>query len=85
MSHSAPIWEPKSIEETALFNFIERTKSFHHGSTTRDLHRWSIEKPEEFWSELWDFLGVIGEKGPRTYLPVQLPESKFFPDGRVVI
>ncbi|MEY3331228.1 MAG: hypothetical protein RL202_494 [Actinomycetota bacterium] len=83
MSQSAPVWLPKNIEETALFAFIERTKSFHRGSTTRAVHTWSIEKPEEFWSELWDFLGVIGEKGSRIYLPVQLPESKFFPDGHV--
>ena len=27
------------------------------------LHRWSIEQPQEFWPALWDFAGVIGERG----------------------
>ena len=24
--------------------------------TTRDLHRWSVERPQDFWTDLYDFL-----------------------------
>ena len=67
MSQLAPLWIPEKKEETALFRFLQQTKSFHGGSSTGDLHRWSIEKPEEFWAQLWNFLGVIGEPGARAY------------------
>jgi len=67
------------LKRQRYFNLIERTKSFHRGSTTRAVHTWSIEKPEEFWSELWDFLGVIGEKGSRIYSSGAASRIKIFP------
>ena len=27
-----------------------------------DLHKWSVDNIGEFWSEVWDFVGVKGEK-----------------------
>jgi acetoacetyl-CoA synthetase len=83
MSQLAPLWIPEKKEETALFRFLQDTKSFHGGSSTADLHRWSIEKPEEFWAQLWNFLGVIGEPGARAYQQSELPASTFFPDAKV--
>ena len=83
MSQVAPLWIPERKEETALYKFLQHTKSYHGGESTSDLHRWSVEHPDEFWRELWDFLGVIGERGPRAYLPSQLPESHFFPDAKL--
>ena len=29
----------------------------------KDLWKWSVDKPEIFWSEFWDFSEIIGEKG----------------------
>jgi hypothetical protein len=28
-----------------------------------DLHKWSVEHLNEFWSECWDFVGIRGDKG----------------------
>jgi acetoacetyl-CoA synthetase len=28
------------------------------------LYRWSVERPEAFWPELWEFCGVVAEGGP---------------------
>ena len=83
MSQPAPLWVPEKIAETDLYKFLEQTKKFHGGHSTTDLHKWSIEKPDEFWRELWDFLHVLGERGERAYLPAQLPQSLFFPDARL--
>jgi len=80
---SNPSWMPDPQLRTALGDFLARTKKFHKGSTYKELHNWSVTKPEEFWSELWDFVEVIGDKGERAYLPAQLPESKFFPDAHL--
>jgi len=28
-----------------------------------DLHRWSVENLADFWGEVWDFVGICGERG----------------------
>jgi hypothetical protein len=28
-----------------------------------DFWQWSVDQPEAFWSQLWDFCGAVGEKG----------------------
>jgi len=83
MSQAAPLWHPQEITESALHKFLLATARFHKGSSTRELHRWSIEKPDEFWRELWDFLGVIGSRGDTAVIPAQLPESRFFPNAQL--
>ena len=50
------------------------------------LHRWSISNPGAFWSGLWDFAGIIGDKGDTAL--VSDPErwmtgARFFPDARL--
>jgi acetoacetyl-CoA synthetase len=50
----------------------------------RDLHRLSIERPEAFWTALWDFAGVIGERGARVVENGDaMPGARFFPDARL--
>jgi acetoacetyl-CoA synthetase len=50
-----------------------------------ELHRYSIEHPAEFWSALWDFTGVLGDKGAAPYLTdgERMPGARFFPGGRL--
>ena len=31
------------------------------------LHAWSVEQPEAFWTAVWDFVGVKGERGGRDF------------------
>ena len=83
MSQAVPLWSPQDMPEIALKRFIEESKNFHGGDSLTDLHKWSIENPDEFWRKVWDFLGVIGERGARSYLPEQLPKSIFFPEAKL--
>jgi acetoacetyl-CoA synthetase len=50
-----------------------------------DLHRFSTEAPAEFWSALWDFAGVVGDKGSAPYLVDgdKMPGARFFPRARL--
>src|SRR5690349_7858487 len=50
-----------------------------------DLHRYSVQAPAEFWSRLWDFTGVIGDKGAPPYLidADAMAAARFFPDARL--
>ena len=47
------------------------------------LHRFSIDDRETFWDLLWDFTGVVGEKGGRVLADDRMPGARFFPDGRL--
>ena len=49
------------------------------------MHRYSISDPAEFWSGLWDFAGVIGDKGETPYLVDgdNMPGARFFPDAKL--
>ena len=47
-----------------------------------DLHRWSVEAPEAFWELVWNFCGVIGDRGERTLSNGEkMPGAAFFPDA----
>ncbi len=48
------------------------------------MHRWSIEHPAAFWSLLWDFCEVQGEKGARVLVDGdRMPGAQWFPDARL--
>jgi len=58
------------------------------------LHRFSVEQPGRFWSEFWDFAGVVGEKGDRAFVESLAPgsspapaydirDARFFPGARL--
>ena len=49
-----------------------------------EAHRWSIEKPEEFWSTVWDYCGVVGEKGITVLRDGdRMPGAQWFPEARL--
>lgn len=48
------------------------------------LWRWSIDDMAGFWTALWDFAGLIGERGERALEnPTAMPGARFFPDSRL--
>jgi acetoacetyl-CoA synthetase len=48
------------------------------------LHQWSTEHSETFWSDLWDYAGIIGDKGLRVLEhPERMPGARWFPDARL--
>ena len=47
------------------------------------LHRASVEERGPFWSALWDYCGVIGQKGARPLGEDRMPGAQFFPEARL--
>ena len=49
----------------------------------RDYHRlwqWSVDEPAAFWGSLWDYFGVLGERGDGPVLAGgPMPEATWFP------
>ena len=68
---------------------MNRFRTFCEGRTERQfvdraaLHDWSLEDPTAFWDALWDFCGIIGDKGSRTIAPsATFQDTRFFPEAR---
>jgi acetoacetyl-CoA synthetase len=82
-----PLWTPEKTRaaQTTLRAFSgwiasRAGKSFED---YEDLHAYSIEAPDEFWSGLWDFAGVVGDKGARPHLVDNgsMPDARYFPNA----
>ena len=65
-----PLWKPTSdrIESAAITRFRRTLGTAFPGEDYESLHAWSLTDREAFWSRLWDFSEVIGEKGRPPYL-----------------
>ncbi|MBJ7434143.1 MAG: AMP-binding protein, partial [Microbacteriaceae bacterium] len=57
----------------------------HGFANFRELHRWSIENPGDFWREAWDELGIVGVRGERTTHGGGFEGTEWFPDARLNI
>ncbi|WP_342363201.1 acetoacetate--CoA ligase [Terrarubrum flagellatum] len=82
----SPLWTPTEaqIKATNVAAFAEGLKQQTGGfSSYRALHAWSVANRAEFWSALWDFAGVIGEKGARALGRDTMPGAEFFPDAKL--
>ncbi len=46
------------------------------------LYQWSIDDKEKFWSEVWDFCGIIGDRGERVLVDGEkIEQAQWFPDA----
>ena len=87
--NEGPLWQPtaKRIAAANLTDFKDRVRERFAADVSdyRDLHRWSVENAADFWSLVWDNLGVIAEtRGERIVEdPEKLPGAKWFPDARL--
>ncbi|MEW5864545.1 MAG: acetoacetate--CoA ligase [Pseudomonadota bacterium] len=84
-----PIWQPsqEAIESAQITRFARQVARKHRLEldSYADLYRWSVENPEAFWSEIWDFCGVIAPKKGSTVLVDgdHMPGAKWFPEARL--
>ncbi len=86
---TAPLWTP-SPERRAQANLtaFAALVAERHGvryDNYPDLYAWSVREPEQFWSALWDFCGVVAEtKGERVLVDGhRMPGAQWFPDSRL--
>lgn len=49
------------------------------------LYRWSVDRPEEFWSALWDFGGVVAQREPDRVVEAFdcMPGARWFPGAEL--
>jgi acetoacetyl-CoA synthetase len=81
-----PLWTPsqEAVRNAPMTKFMTEANS-HFGlnlATYDDLHAWSVDRREDFWTLIWDFCGVIGERGALVLADGdKMPGAAFFPDA----
>jgi acetoacetyl-CoA synthetase len=78
-----PLWQPDA-ERVAAAQLTAFAARAGLPADYARLHRWSLEQPEAFWSLLWDFAEVRGEKGERILVDGErMPGARWFPDAQL--
>ncbi|TWH00610.1 acetoacetyl-CoA synthetase [Mesorhizobium sp. J18] len=88
MQQPEPLWIPSDdrINNAPMTAFMREAAkaSGQQFGDYESLHKWSIEDREAFWSLVWDFCGIVGEKGERVLIDGdRMPGASFFPDARL--
>lgn len=87
-SLDAPLWTPSkaAISQTKLADFMNKTAKKHGVSLENyaDIWQWSVDNNEAFWSDVWDYCGIIGDKGVAVLKDGdKMPGAGFFPEARI--
>ncbi len=84
-----PLWSPSDARQAAT-NMAAFMQWAGAGSgrvlrSYRELHAASVADPGWFWSALWDYSGVVGDKGAAPYLVEgdRMPGARFFPEAKL--
>ena len=83
------LWQPspERIADANLTRFAALVRE-RHGLNAGDyatLHRWSIDDRAAFWSAVWDYGEVVGDRGDGPVLVDgdRMPGAKWFPGARL--
>lgn len=82
------LWTPPAerVEKAQSTQFIRTiNKQFNEDiQGFHELYDWSVENDADFWSAVWDFCGVMGDKGERVIAKEPLfHQNRFFPEGQL--
>ncbi len=77
------LWEPgpQVIDQARITQYL-RWLAEHHGVAAadyQDLWEWSVGEPDAFWDSLWEYFGVLGQRGDGPALSGELPGATWFP------
>ena len=78
-----PIWtpSPERIRASRMKRFMDEVGTPDYAS----LHRWSVERPREFWSALWDFGEIVAHRDPDRVVDSfdRMPGAQWFPGSEL--
>lgn len=86
-----PLWSPSSERQqnARLTEFARRIPASEGGQgdfcfNYNELYQWSLQRREAFWSRVWDYCEIIGEKGsPILEDGEKMPGTKWFPEAKL--
>jgi acetoacetyl-CoA synthetase len=83
------LWQPseEAIEQAQLTQFARQVirKRRLEANSYPEFYRWSVDQPEQFWSDLWDFSGIVALRKGSTVLVDgdKMPGARWFPEARL--
>ncbi|MEK6210373.1 MAG: acetoacetate--CoA ligase [Pseudomonadota bacterium] len=83
------LWTPSAerIARSNITRFIHMVNQRWNAGVrdSQQLYDWSVREPEQFWTAIWDFCGVVAEtRGERVLVDGgKMPGAKWFPDARL--
>ncbi|MER5648532.1 acetoacetate--CoA ligase [Streptosporangium sp. NPDC002524] len=77
VEEGAPLWEPspeivRNAKVTRYAEWLGRAGDYE------SLWQWSVDAPEEFWTSIWDYFGVVGERGDGPVMSGEMPGTEWF-------
>jgi acetoacetyl-CoA synthetase len=89
--HAVAMWTPSaahidSTRQTAFCRFLvkRRAVSADFSNDYAALHDWSVQQPAAFWTAVWDFMEVRGERGGIALRDGErMPGAQWFPNARL--
>ena len=89
MSTPPVLWQPseRSIEEVQVTQFARHAIRKHRLDLNSypDFYRWTVDNPELFWTEVWDWCGVLASRKGSSVLVDgdKMPGARWFPEARL--
>ena len=75
------MWQPGPDSGARMRSLLSRIGA----ADTDAAHAWSVRHPGDFWALAWEDLGVVGERGPRTWDEGGFLDTRFLPEARLSI
>lgn len=89
MPINQPLWQPSaaSLAASPLTNFMQKVNDRYQQQLTsyEDLFQWSNANSAEFWTQVWEFGGVVAaEQGSQALVDAhKMPGARWFPEARL--
>lgn len=76
VAEGALLWEPTPsvVANARITRYLEGIGRADY----QDAWQWSVENPEEFWTSIWDYFGVVGERGDGPVMTGTMPGVEWF-------
>ncbi|PKO88561.1 MAG: acetoacetate--CoA ligase [Betaproteobacteria bacterium HGW-Betaproteobacteria-12] len=81
-SDNTPLWKPNpaTVGDTRMAQFMQ---AMGHGRYA-ETWQWSIDQPEQFWTQVWRFCGAVGERGAVVLEDGdKMSGARWFPEARL--
>ena len=81
------LWTPSAavIEHSVMTDYMRwlADRGLTGAGSYPELWEWSVRDPAEFWTSIWDYFGVVGDKGAGPVLSGELPAARWFTEGKL--
>ncbi|GAA0850058.1 acetoacetate--CoA ligase [Streptosporangium amethystogenes subsp. fukuiense] len=82
VEEGALLWEPspevvRNAKVTRYAEWLGRAGDYE------SLWQWSVDAPAEFWTSIWDYFGVAGERGDGPVISGEMPGTEWFAGSTV--